>query len=57
MHDIDSKGTETEKPWERSYVSSAALVGAGENGGKYHTFRDDEIPKLLPKNIARAAKI
>lgn len=27
MHDIDStEGTETEKPWERSYVSSAALV-------------------------------
>ena len=26
MHDIDRKGTATEKPWERGCVSSAALV-------------------------------
>ena len=26
MHDIDRKGAEPEKPWERGYVSSAALV-------------------------------
>lgn len=28
---------------------------AVQNGGTFHTFREEEITELLPKNIARAA--
>ena len=30
---------------------------AGENGGKFHTFCEEEIGGRLPKNIARISKI
>ena len=31
------------------------MVKAVQNGGTFHTFREEEIGELLPKNIARAA--
>ena len=30
---------------------------AGENGGKFYTFCEEEIAELLPKNMAKTAKV
>ena len=43
----------TEKPCERGAWAQLAR----ENSGKFHTFYNEEIAELLPKNIARTEKI
>lgn len=35
----------------------SCFVKAGKNGGKFHTLCEEEMAELLPKNIARTAKI
>ena len=35
----------------------SCFVKAGENGGKLHTLCEEEMAELLPKNVARTAKI
>lgn len=43
----------------RGCVSSVvkSFGRAGENGGKFYTFCKEEIAKLLPKNMAKTAKV
>ena len=43
----------TENPPERGAQAQLAR----ENSGKFHTFYNEEIAELLPKNIARKEKI
>ena len=43
----------TEKPCERGAYTQLAR----ENNGKFHTFYNEEIAELLPKNIARTEKL
>ena len=46
----------TEKGIVILYIVSYFGV-AGESGGTFHAFREEEIAELLPKKVARVAKI
>ena len=43
----------TEKPWGQGFVSSAVLTELEKNAGKFHTFCEEEIAKLLPEIMER----
>lgn len=42
----------TKKPWDE-----VAFNNAGENDGKFHSFCEEEIAELLPRNMAGTANI
>lgn len=46
VHAIAKKGTATAKPWGQGCVTSGR---AKENGGKFHTFCEEEKAELLLK--------
>ena len=53
---IDSKSKDNREALG-TRLRRLSFVKAGKNGGKFHALCEEEMTELLPKNIARTAKI
>ena len=54
---IDKKSKDNREALGTRLRRFSCFVKAGKNGGKFHTVYEEEMAELLPKNIARTAKI
>ena len=54
---IDRKSKDNREALETRLRRLSCFVKAGKNGGKFHTVCEEEMAELLPKNIARTAKM